>query len=280
MQKQGLIIVLVIVAVLIGYDVATRKAHEPILKDMYSMQGELLQTQKMIDEKLSQKQTADVSEIARKQQDLEQRITALENQMKGIAAIFTEARKNAGPTFPSDEYTKVHQIEVGYSPVRGEKNAPVTIVEFADMQCPFCRKFHPAIQDVLKNYPGKVNYILKNFPLSFHPNARPAAKAALAAGEQGKYFEMTDLILENNNALSDEKYLEFAKQLGLNIDKFKEDIKNKDDLWEKYIAEDMDLGAKTTVQGTPTFFLNGRKTQARDLNSFKQEIDPLLEKAQ
>ena len=118
--------------------------------------------------------------------------------------------------------------------------------------------------------------ILKNFPLSFHQEAKSAAKAAFAAGEQGKYWEMVDVLLENGRSLGETKYEEFAKDLGLDVAKFKDDYAKKDKKWEKYIQADMDLAQKINVRGTPTFYINGRKTNARDFNSLKKEIDQIL----
>ena len=123
-----------------------------------------------------------------------------------------------------------------------------------------------------------MNYVLKNFPLSFHPHARQAAKAALAAGEQGKYYEMTDLLMENFRDLGESKYVELAGQLGLDVEKFKQDLVNNDEKYEAVIQADMELAQKVAVRGTPTFYVNGKKTRARDFNSFKREIDEILKK--
>jgi len=125
----------------------------------------------------------------------------------------------------------------------------------------------------VKAYPNDVKLVIKNFPLPFHPNARPAAKAALAAGEQGKYFEMADALIANQQTLSEAKYLELAKQLGLNVKQFEKDLKEKDAKFEAVIAADMQLVDEVDVRGTPTFFINGKKTMARDVESFKAEIE-------
>ncbi len=154
----------------------------------------------------------------------------------------------------------------------------VEIVEFSDFQCPFCSRFHPVIEQVLAAYPGKVSYVIKHFPLQFHPQAKPAVKAIFAAGEQGKYWEMVDLILKDNRDVSDAKLEEYAKQLNLNMKKFGESFADKDGKFEKLIQTDIELAGKTDVRGTPTFYINGKKTMARDLDSFKREIDAILNK--
>jgi protein-disulfide isomerase len=171
---------------------------------------------------------------------------------------------------------KVYNIPQGVSSVLGSANAPVTITEFSDFQCPFCSRFYSAVKDVLGAYPGKVRVIIKNYPLPFHSNARPAAKLAMAANEQGKFQGMMESLLTNGGDVSDAKIREYAKNLGLDYDKLMADYKNKDAQWEKQIQDDMQLGASVDVRGTPTFYLNGRKTNARDLASFKTQIDAIL----
>jgi protein-disulfide isomerase len=130
----------------------------------------------------------------------------------------------------------------------------------------------------LKAYPNDVKYVIKNFPLPFHPHAKPAAKAALAAGEQGKYFEMADALMSNQQSLGDAKYKELAQQIGLNLKQFEKDLKEKDAKFEAIIADDMQMVDAVDVRGTPTFFMNGKKTMARDAAGFKREIDLILKK--
>ncbi|MBF0522203.1 MAG: thioredoxin domain-containing protein [Candidatus Omnitrophica bacterium] len=208
---------------------------------------------------------------------LEKRMADLEGQWKEIKeALQGMRRPNQEPQMPSEDFTKAYDIPVDHSVIRGKKDAPITITEFLDFQCPFCSRSFSLMLEVLKAYPDKVNYVLKHYPLSFHPNAKPASKAALAAGEQGKYNEMVELLLKNAAELSDAKYKDLAKELGLNVDKFDQDLKNKDAQYEQYISQDMELGNKVDVRGTPTFFLNGKKTKARSLDSFKKEIDEIL----
>jgi len=98
---------------------------------------------------------------------------------------------------PAEDMNKVYTIPEGVSPILGNRNAPVTIVEFSDFQCPFCARFYSAIKDVMAAYPGRVRVMVKNFPLPFHPNARPAAKLAMAANEQGKFQGMMEALLAN-----------------------------------------------------------------------------------
>ncbi|MFA5059417.1 MAG: thioredoxin domain-containing protein [Candidatus Omnitrophota bacterium] len=237
------------------------------------------------------------SETLRRQDTLEKKIAGLELKLESheskitsdLTAVQMALRslpsalgRMAGNNPPApqapnpEDVNKVYKIDVGSSPVLGNKNAKVTIVEFSDFQCPYSQRFHPVVAEVLKAYPNDVNYILKNYPLGFHPNAKPAAKASLAAGEQGKYWEMVEALFANGKELSEEKYKELAKQIGINVDQFSKDLKEKDAQWEKMIAADLKTVEEVDARGTPTFYLNGKKTRARDLAGWKAEIDAVL----
>ena len=200
------------------------------------------------------------------------------------SAVLVDDRDAAQRQLPSDVYpmppaedlNKVYTFEVGPTPVLGKADAPVAITMFADFQCPFCARFYGSIKEVLSAYPGKIKFMIKNFPLPFHPNAVPSAKAALAAGLQGKYFEMVDLLMKNKAQASEDKLKEYAKTLGLDEKKFLEDLKSKDAEFAKQIKADMSLGERCDVRGTPTFFLNGKKTNAHGLSLWKLEIDTIL----
>jgi protein-disulfide isomerase len=176
----------------------------------------------------------------------------------------------------AEDLNQIYTIDLGASPVLGKKDSPVTIVAFLDLQCPYCNKFFPAVENVVKAYPDKVKVVIKNYPLPFHPNALPAAKLALAAQVQGKYFEMVNLLLQNQASVTDDKIKEYAKQLEINSDKLMDDYKNKDAQWQKIIDEEKALAERVQVSGTPTFYINGKKTNARDLESYKVEVNKIL----
>ena len=160
-----------------------------------------------------------------------------------------------------DEFNKLFQdrvqIEIGQSPVRGDKKAEYTIIAFSDFQCPFCKRGDDTIKELMKKHDKKIKYIFKNLPLGFHPEAAPAAKAALAAGKQGKFYEYHDKLFENQAKLGDETYVQIAKDLSLNLDKFNKDRNSEET--EKQIQEDMKQGQEAGIQGTPGFILNGVK---------------------
>jgi protein-disulfide isomerase len=271
-QKNSLIVILLVVLIGVvagvGLLIGISNAVGVALNPMNAKLTEIMVRQKNIEDRLNGQGIGNSSSsLADIQKELEQ----IQNK---ISANGGNAQQPQQP--PAEDMNKVYNIPVGPSSILGKKNAPVTIVEFSDFQCPFCARFYSVIKDVLAAYPNQVRVVIKNFPLPFHPNARPAAKLAMAANEQGKFQGMMEALLTNGGDVSDAKVKEYAKDLGLNYNKLMADDKNKDAQWEKQIQEDMQLGSNVDVRGTPTFYLNGRKTNSRDISSFKAQIDPIL----
>lgn len=172
------------------------------------------------------------------------------------------------------------KIDLGDAPFKGNANAPVTIVEFSDFQCPFCGSFFQAtLPSIEKDYvaTGKAKFVYKNFPLSFHPNAQPAALAAECAKEQGKFWEMHDLLFSNQEALSRTKYTDFAKQLGLDVTKFDSCVDSSKYL--NNVNADFSQGQTAGVSGTPSFFIGNDKkgytlvVGAQPYAAFKSALD-------
>jgi protein-disulfide isomerase len=159
--------------------------------------------------------------------------------------------------------------------VRGASNAKVTLVEFSDFQCPYCGNLSPTLDQILKDYSGKVRLVYKHFPLSFHPNAMPAAIASECASEQGKFWELHDKIYANQDQLSTDQLTVWAKSLGLNMDQYNSCVSSN-----KYAARiqaDQQLGSQSGVDGTPATFINGELVSgALPYSSFKQLIDAAL----
>ena len=174
-----------------------------------------------------------------------------------------------------NQFKNPAKMDIGDSPVKGPKNAKVTIVEFTDFQCPYCKRGNETMDAVMKKYPNDVKVVYKSFPLDFHPNALPAAKAAMAAGKQGKFWEMHDAFWANQTGLNADLYLEQAKKLGLNIDKFKKDMESEE--IKKAIEADMELGKKNGISGTPGFFVNGVAVKgAYPVEHFSKIVDRWL----
>jgi protein-disulfide isomerase len=198
--------------------------------------------------------------------------TQLEELAKRPAAAAQPARAER-PSLPPAEALKI--IKVTGAPVRGRADAPITIVEYGDFQCPFCKRSRPTLKKILEEYPQQVRIFYKHFPLSFHREAMNAHKASLAAGEQGKFWEMHDLIFDSPADLSPETMRKHAQQLGLDMAKFDADYKS-DAIMAK-ITADQEEGKKALVRGTPAFFVNGKMISgAQPFEAFKKEIDALL----
>ncbi|MGV3625640.1 MAG: DsbA family protein [Archangium sp.] len=178
---------------------------------------------------------------------------------------------------PAD--TSVYKVPIEESPVKGPNNALVTIVEFSDYQCPFCSRAHNTILELEKQYEGKIRVVMKQHPLDFHPRAKPAALSALAAGEQGKYWEMHNKMFANQQQLEDATFEGYAKELGLNVEKWKADMQLPK--FQQQIAKETALAMQIGATGTPAFFINGKKISgAQPIDNFKKIIDEELGKAE
>jgi protein-disulfide isomerase len=171
----------------------------------------------------------------------------------------------------------VKDVDPGNAPSRGPKNAPLTVVLFSDFQCPFCGRVEPSLTELEKAYPGKVRVVWKNFPLSFHSNAKPAAEAAMAANEQGKFWEMHDKIFANQQNLDAASLEKYAKEIGLDLAKFKAAVDSHK--FAAQIEADTKQGSSLGVQGTPASFLNGHFINgAQPVDAFKKIADEELAK--
>jgi predicted DsbA family dithiol-disulfide isomerase len=161
---------------------------------------------------------------------------------------------------------------IGNSPTLGNKNAPVTIIEFSDFYCGHCSTGRLRIYELKKIYGDKLHIVFKNLPLQRGPGA---AKAALAAGKQGKFWEFHDALFENQRSLGDEFFLTKAKELGLDIEKFKADMQLEE--IQKTIEADMELANKIKINGTPAFLVNNVLISgAQPIENFKEAIDKIL----
>ena len=134
----------------------------------------------------------------------------------------------------------------------------------------------PVLEQVLEKYPKEVKIVFKNFPLKNHKFAKKAATAALAAGSQGKFWEFHDLLFENYNKLNDQKIKDIAIELGIDMVKF--DEKMKDPLIQERISQDLWDGNSADVRGTPTVFINGKRLRDRTLSGFQAVIERELQK--
>ncbi len=165
--------------------------------------------------------------------------------------------------------------------VYGPADAKVTLVEYADFQCPACGVEYPTIKKLMTDYGAKVRFVYRNFPIPGHVNGVPAAFAAGAAGNQGKFFEMEDALFTKQAEWSEldsgalaKIFDGYAQGLGLNMDKFRAD--QATDAVKGKVDKDAQSGVKAGVDSTPTFFINGVKTDVRTYDEFKSKFDNLL----
>jgi len=157
-------------------------------------------------------------------------------------------------------------------PTRGPKDAPVTLVEFSDFQCPFCKRAHGMVEEVMKAYPDKVRLVYKDYPLPFHAQAFPAAEAAHCAGDQGKYWEYHGNLMSVDGSLLDDDLKKRAETVGLDGAAFATCIQGNK--YDAAIKASTDQGSSLGVTGTPTFFINGRMiVGARSIEELKTMID-------
>lgn len=190
----------------------------------------------------------------------------------------------------------VYDIETEGFPSRGPEDAPITIVEFSDYQCPYCYRWHLQVYDALMEaYPDKIRFVYRNFPLSFHQNALPGAEAALCAGDQNAYWEYHDLLFANQDSMNNQSgmvleqsfYNDLASSLNLDVPAFEECMTSRK--YEEFIQKDMqyaatlpfDSNGEPAVGGTPTFFVNGHRLGgAYPIEYFVQIIEAELAKTQ
>ncbi len=185
-------------------------------------------------------------------------------EKKEAPAVKKEAVEKKADNEVAKKKGNIFNVTIGDAQVMGPADAPVTVINFSDFQCPFSKRSYTMMQKVMKDYKGKVRYVFKHFPLHFHKQARMASRAAYAAGNQGKFWEMYDKLFENQKQISDDSVKGWAKSLGLDMTTFEKDYLEKNDAGkrtdsEKTVAEDMAQGRKFGVRGTPTMFINGVK---------------------
>jgi protein-disulfide isomerase len=180
------------------------------------------------------------------------------------------------PVTEQPQQARRYEVASEGFPSIGPSNAPITIVEFSDYQCPYCRRWHEQVYEPLLNaYPGQIRMVYRHFPLtSIHPDAFPAAEAAMCAGEQNAYWPFHEKLF-SSDALGSSVYTKYAEELGLDMDTFESCI--KEGRFKEAIQADLDFAVNLGVRSTPTFFINGLAiVGAQPLDIFKQVIDKEL----
>lgn len=181
---------------------------------------------------------------------------------------------------PTGQVVKNMPVEVSIDddPIKGKKDAKVTIIEFSEFQCPFCKRYYDeTYNQIIKEYvdTGKAKYVFRDFPLSFHQFAQKASEASECAHEQDKFWEYHDKLFENQQALDISNLKKYAKGLKLDEDKFNDCLDSGK--YEDEVKKDMQDGISYGVQGTPAFFINGKLISgAQPYENFKVIIDEEL----
>lgn len=216
-------------------------------------------------------------------------IQELKKGQAEIKAQLEEIKKLLTPKPPQAQIEKLDAVvPIGDIATRGRKDAPVTMIEFSDYQCPYCkRQAEQTDPELIKAYvdTGKVRFAFRDFPLvAIHQNAAKAAEAARCAGEQGKYWEMHDRLFANQKELQPEKLPEHAKAVGLDDGKFRECLDSGRQA--AAVKKDMDEGTRLGIRGTPTVIVgtsDGGNVKnaviirgAQSVETFKAELDKLL----
>lgn len=221
--------------------------------------------------------------------DMKTEIAVLNTQVETMQGEIKELKSKPGqagrPAAPTP--TVVKGVKIDDDPVKGDANAPITIVEFSDYECPFCKRSNDqVISRIDKEYieTGKVKFVFRDFPLGFHKQAIPAAVAANCAGEQGKYWEVHDFLFQSKNNVNQAAVLNAAESLGLDKAKLQACMDDPSKVAE--VNKDMEEGKKYGVRGTPSYFIGKTNDSgeiegtfirgAQPYNVFQAEIDKQL----
>jgi protein-disulfide isomerase len=195
---------------------------------------------------------------------------------KAAKWIATAVRDGAGEDLVRRAYkdrfdpASAKTLPLDGSPTKGPADAPVTIVEFADFECPHCRMAVPLVDAVLDAHPGKVRLVYKFVSLPMHVHAEPAARAAFAAGQQGKFWEMEHLLFERQEHLEDADLERYAKILKLDIAQWKLDMSST--ATKDRVAQDQKLEQDLKLKGTPTIYVNGRELDIEADESLEERV--------
>jgi protein-disulfide isomerase len=171
---------------------------------------------------------------------------------RGMNSTFEQVKQEI------EKSNKIWDLKVDESPSLGNPKAKVVIVMFSEFECPYCARIAPYLDSLTRAEPDKIRLVYKNFPLSFHANAPAAAAAAIAAQRQGKFWEFHWELAPNFRSLNDSTFVAVAEKVGLNIEQFKKDM-ILDPEKQAIIDRDMKLGMEVGVQGTPNFYINGKR---------------------
>jgi protein-disulfide isomerase len=211
-------------------------------------------------------------------EEMRARIATYIKQQKAqpeLMAYYEGLKKEMGVEMFLPPYLPPRKTVEAKGPSRGEKNAPITIVEFSDFQCPYCVRAEPTVAQLVAAYPGKIRVVYRDYPLPIHPLAPKAAEASHCADDQGKYWEMHDKLFSVDGKLEVENLKKYARDLGLNGDNFDKCLDSGEKA--KVVAEHQKAAEGLGVTSTPAFFINGRLVSgAVPLEDFKVVVEAEL----
>jgi protein-disulfide isomerase len=194
-----------------------------------------------------------------------------------VAGAEIDADNPSPAPTPAPAPTKVDIAVTDDDHIRGDKDSAVTLIQYTEFECPFSARVQPTIDQILEDYKGKVKLIFRHFPLSFHQNAQKAAEASECAADQGKFWEMHDIMFENQTALDIDSLKSYAKGLGLNTLTFNSCLDSGK--YEKKVKDDFTEGGKYGVQGTPATFVDGVLVSgAQPYENFQAAVENALAK--
>lgn len=194
-------------------------------------------------------------------------VTAIDIAARGEMLYLVNGKTN---TYSALDISFNQKIDITGAPVRGKIDAPVTLVVFSDFECPWCGKLEPVLADLLVQNPNKLRVIFKHLPLPMHPQAEPAALAAIAAQRQDKFWEMHDALFQTVN-WTPGTIDETAQRIGLNMEKFRADMASQD--IQVQLAKDKSDAQAADVTATPSMFINGRPVRDRTPAALQKMID-------
>lgn len=199
-------------------------------------------------------------------------LTGIRSSLNTAAAAAPQPARVQRPD-PNRRY----DVNTKGSPAKGPEGAEVTLVEFSDFQCPYCARATSTMAQIEKEYGDRVRFVFKHLPLRTHTRAPAAHAAAEAAHRQDKFWEMHEAIFANQREMSPEKYVEYAEEMGLDVEQFKRDVAAAD--VKQKVDADAKEAAALGVTGTPGFFINGKFVRgARPFEAFKEVIDEELKR--
>jgi protein-disulfide isomerase len=265
--------------------------------ELRTMMAEVAETRaKTLEERIDALETEN-AELGKTRKAQAEQVQALEDELVKLTPVVTDAHTGLAdvvarldtleakpvPTTPTVPAGKpdpavTYKVELGDAPADGPDTALVTVVIWSDFQCPYCQRVVATLDTLRTDYGSDLRLVFKHNPLAFHPNALPAAKAAMAAHEQGKFWEMHDKLFANNKDLTESNFNKWAKELKLDVPRFKKDMASSS--IAKQITDDQAQGTRLGARGTPSFFVNGRfLSGAQPVPSFKALIDDEMTKA-